>query len=99
MGEVLLEIRDIKKQFDGTEVLEGINLSIERGEFITFLGPSGCGKTTTLRIIAGLETPDGGQVLLEGQDVTSWIPAAGLNTVFRTTHPTNVALMWWPEDP
>ncbi|MFQ8690502.1 MAG: ABC transporter ATP-binding protein, partial [Blautia sp.] len=84
MGEVLLEIRDIKKQFDGTEVLEGINLSIERGEFITFLGPSGCGKTTTLRIIAGLETPDGGQVLLEGQDVTKLDPnRRDVNTVFQ----------------
>ena len=55
MGKILLEIKNIRKQFDGVEVLEGINLSIEEGEFITFLGSSGCGKTTTLRIIAGQE--------------------------------------------
>ncbi|MFR3031821.1 MAG: ABC transporter ATP-binding protein [Blautia sp.] len=51
---------------------------------MTFLGPSGCGKTTTLRIIAGLETPDGGQVLLEGQDVTKLDPnRRDVNTVFQ----------------
>ncbi len=84
MGEILLEIRNIRKQFDGIEVLEGINLSIEQGEFITFLGPSGCGKTTTLRIIAGLETPDEGQVILEGKDVTKLEPnQRDVNTVFQ----------------
>lgn len=84
MGEILLEIRNIKKQFDGTEVLRGISLSIEEGEFITFLGSSGCGKTTTLRIIAGLETPDEGQVILEGKDVTKLDPnRRDVNTVFQ----------------
>lgn len=84
MGEILLEIKDIRKKFDGVDVLEGISLSIERGEFITFLGPSGCGKTTTLRIIAGLETPDSGQVILEGKDVTSLEPnRRDVNTVFQ----------------
>ena len=84
MGEVLLELKDIKKKFDGVGVLEGINLSIERGEFITFLGSSGCGKTTTLRIIAGLETPDSGRVILEGRDVTDLPPhKRDVNTVFQ----------------
>ena len=84
MGKILLEIKNIRKQFDGVEVLEGINLSIEEGEFITFLGSSGCGKTTTLRIIAGLETPDEGQVILEGKDVTRLDPnKRDVNTVFQ----------------
>ena len=55
MSEQLLELKNIKKGFGETDVLNGITLSIEKGEFITFLGASGCGKTTTLRIIAGLE--------------------------------------------
>ncbi|MDD6617858.1 MAG: ABC transporter ATP-binding protein [Clostridiales bacterium] len=84
MGEVLLQLENIKKNFDGTDVLNGIDLSIEKGEFITFLGSSGCGKTTTLRIIAGLETPDEGRVILEGKDVTSLEPnQRNVNTVFQ----------------
>ena len=56
----ILQLVGIEKRFDETEVLNGINLSVYRGEFITLLGSSGCGKTTTLRIIAGLEQPDEG---------------------------------------
>lgn len=84
MGEIILEIKDIKKSFDGVEVLKGISLSIEKGEFITFLGSSGCGKTTMLRIIAGLETPDSGNILLNGDDVTNLEPnKRNVNTVFQ----------------
>ena len=49
----MLEIRNLKKQFDHADVLRGVSLTIETGEFVTLLGPSGCGKTTTLRIVAG----------------------------------------------
>ena len=62
MGESILQLRQIRKSFDNTEVLKGIDLEVAQGEFITLLGASGCGKTTTLRIIAGLELPDAGQV-------------------------------------
>lgn len=84
MKETLLELKEITKSFGGTEILKGIGLSISKGEFITFLGASGCGKTTTLRIIAGLEKPDAGQVLLEGKDVTYLEPhQRDVNTIFQ----------------
>lgn len=84
MGEIILELREIRKRFGDVPVLNGINLSIEQGEFITFLGSSGCGKTTTLRIIAGLEEPDEGRVLLDGADVTNAEPnQRNVNTVFQ----------------
>lgn len=85
MGDYSLELKNIKKSFTGEEsVLQGISLSIAGGEFITFLGSSGCGKTTTLRIIAGLESPDEGQVFLDGKDVTNLEPNdRDVNTVFQ----------------
>lgn len=85
MSDICLELRNIRKSFtEGEEVLQGISLAVGKGEFITLLGASGCGKTTTLRIIAGLETPESGQVFLEGKDVTSLAPEArDVNTVFQ----------------
>lgn len=84
MGESILQLQQIRKSFDNTEVLKGIDLEAGQGEFITLLGASGCGKTTTLRIIAGLELPDAGQVILEGQDITNCEPnKRDVNTVFQ----------------
>ena len=84
MVENILELKDITKSFGQTQVLRGISLSIQKGEFITFLGSSGCGKTTTLRIIAGLESPDSGSVLLGGEDVTAVQPnKRDVNTIFQ----------------
>ena len=84
MSGAILELQNVKKQFKGNEVLRGINLSAEPGEFITLLGSSGCGKTTTLRIISGLESADEGRVLLEGKDVTREAPEKrNVNTVFQ----------------
>ena len=66
MSDSFLELRNLKKSFTSEEyVLQGINLQIDQGEFVTLLGASGCGKTTTLRIIAGLEQPDSGSVWLD----------------------------------
>jgi spermidine/putrescine transport system ATP-binding protein len=83
-NNLILKLEGIEKSFGEEKVLKGIDLSVAHGEFITLLGPSGCGKTTTLRIIAGLETPDRGRVLLEGRDVTDEEPnTRNVNTVFQ----------------
>ena len=85
MSDSFLELRNLKKSFTSEEyVLQGINLQIDQGEFVTLLGASGCGKTTTLRIIAGLEQPDSGSVWLEGKDVKNLEPnQRDVNTVFQ----------------
>ncbi|MGG7177918.1 ABC transporter ATP-binding protein [Clostridium paraputrificum] len=70
-----LSLRNIKKNFGKVEVLRDINIEIEKGEFICFLGPSGCGKTTLLRIVAGLEKLDDGNVYLEGKDISKLSPS------------------------
>jgi len=67
----LLRLEGIKKSFGAVEVLRGIDLTVDKGEFITILGASGCGKTTLLRVIAGLEETGGGRVFLDGRDVSA----------------------------
>jgi putative spermidine/putrescine transport system ATP-binding protein len=70
-----LELQQVRKVFaSGAYAVESFNLQVERAEFVSFLGPSGCGKTTTLRMIAGFETPSSGTIRIDGQDVTG-IPA------------------------
>jgi spermidine/putrescine transport system ATP-binding protein len=82
--ETLLEIGPVTKSFGGTPILRDVHLTVRRGEFMTLLGPSGCGKTTTLRIIAGFESPDTGRVLLNGADVTDQPPyERDVHTVFQ----------------
>jgi len=76
---------DIRKQFGAVTAVDGITLTAHDGEFLVLLGPSGCGKTTLLRIIAGLETPTSGQVLIDGQVVNDMPPRArGIAMVFQT---------------
>lgn len=65
------DVRNITKSFDGQPVLEDVSLSVDKGEFVALLGPSGSGKTTLLNIIAGLTRPDGGQLVLGGEDITA----------------------------
>jgi len=79
-----LQLTGIKKKFGNIDVLNGLNLHVGRGEFFTLLGSSGCGKTTTIRIIAGLEKADSGQVFIDGKDVTALDPdKRGVNMVFQ----------------
>lgn len=80
----MLEVSNINKNFVHQNTLQDINLKIERGEFFSLLGPSGCGKTTLLRILAGLETPTSGQILVQGQQVQN-LPAQSrpFNMVFQ----------------
>jgi iron(III) transport system ATP-binding protein len=73
-GETYLQLAGITKSFGRFRALHGVDLSIARGELVTFLGPSGCGKTTLLRIIAGLETQDAGSIVQGGRDI-SRLPA------------------------
>lgn len=81
----IIELINITKSFeDGFSAVSDFNLSIEKGEFVTFLGPSGCGKTTTLRMIAGFEMPSEGQILLDGKDISKLPPnKRPINTVFQ----------------
>ncbi|MFM1784221.1 MAG: hypothetical protein RLZZ579_498 [Actinomycetota bacterium] len=80
-----LELVGIRKEFPGFTAIENLDLKIPAGEFFALLGPSGCGKTTTLRIVAGLEQPTKGKVLIGGKDVTETKPhERPVNTVFQS---------------
>ena len=84
MSNRLIDLQHITKSFGSSTILDDISLYIRENEFLTLLGPSGCGKTTTLRIIGGFETPDKGQVLFDGKDITNLPPnKRQLNTVFQ----------------
>ena len=83
-NDIIIQLKDIAKTFDGETILHHINLDIKDKEFVTLLGPSGCGKTTTLRIIGGFETPDTGDVYFDGKRIND-LPAyqRPVNTVFQ----------------
>ncbi|AMR67788.1 ABC transporter ATP-binding protein [Aquipseudomonas alcaligenes] len=80
-----LSIRNLHKSYGATPVFQDIHCEIQRGEFVTLLGPSGCGKSTLLRCIAGLTEVDGGQILLDGQDLVPLAPQKrGIGMVFQS---------------
>ena len=80
-----LELKNIRKEFPGFTAIEDLDLQIPAGQFFALLGPSGCGKTTTLRLIAGLDEPTSGQILLGGKNITNTKPhERPINTVFQS---------------
>ncbi len=84
MSKHLIDLQQLRKEYDGVDVLKNIDLYIRDGEFLTLLGPSGCGKTTMLRLIAGFALPSSGQVVMDGKDLTHVPPyKRRVNTVFQ----------------
>ena len=82
--ENIIEIKNVSKSFGDKCILNNVNISVKQGEFLTLLGPSGCGKTTLLRMIAGFGSPDSGEILINGTDITDMPPhERPVNTVFQ----------------
>src|SRR4029453_1996804 len=95
-GAMVLERAGVSKLFGSTPAVDGASLEIRRGEVFTLLGPSGCGKTTTLRLVAGLERPDAGEITLRGRVV-----ASAARRVFVAPHKRNLGMVFqsyaiWP---
>ncbi len=88
MTQLGIEFKNVRKRYGGDQsplVVKGISFTVPKGTLTTILGPSGCGKTTTLRMIAGLETPSAGQILIDGRDVTHLGPAErNVSMVFQS---------------
>src|SRR4029079_12029175 len=81
----LLEIRNVTRRFGDFTAVDGVSLGVEAGEFFALLGPSGCGKTTLLRLIAGVETPDAGRILIDGVEMNAVPPyARPVNMMFQS---------------
>jgi len=79
-----VEFRNVTKRFGSVRAVDGVNLKVRKGEFLSLLGPSGCGKTTSLRLIAGFEQPDEGEILIGGVNQVGTPPyKRAVNTVFQ----------------
>jgi spermidine/putrescine transport system ATP-binding protein len=84
-GDIFVQLSNVCKVYDQEDmVVKNLNLEIKKGEFLTILGPSGCGKTTTLRMIAGFETPTSGEIIIDGENITNKSPhQRPVNTAFQ----------------
>ena len=84
MKEHIIEFKNISKSFGDKCILNDVSLNVKKGEFLTILGPSGCGKTTLLRLLAGFGSPDSGEILINGENITDFPPhLRPVNTVFQ----------------
>src|SRR5687767_13552938 len=80
-----IEGKNLVRRFGNVGALDGVNVEIREGEFFSLLGPSGCGKTTLLRLVAGLDFPDGGNLKILGRDAVGWpVHERPVNTVFQS---------------
>jgi len=85
MNTISVALRDVRKSYGSLEVIHGIDLTVDEGEFVVFVGPSGCGKSTLLRMIAGLEEVTDGEIAIKGRDVTDLDPSdRGIAMVFQS---------------
>ncbi len=82
-----LTLSDVSKFYGATCAVQGLNLSIAQGEFVSLLGPSGCGKTTTLQMLAGFEAVSGGRITLAGRDITHTPAMPSSRPVLRAAWP------------
>ena len=83
-SDCIIRVKHVSKSFGEKTVLNDVNLSVRKGEFVTILGPSGCGKTTLLRLIAGFQTATEGVITISGKDITQTPPhLRPVNTVFQ----------------
>ena len=94
----IIELKHIKKCYTkDVPVIYDFNLTINEGEFVTFLGPSGCGKTTTLKMVNGLITPDQGDILVHGENiktkeaVSKWMDIVGLDEDMKERYPSELS--------
>jgi len=69
-----LELQNLHRDFGAVKALDGIEIELGEGEFLSLLGPSGCGKTTALRLVAGFDRPDAGRIVVDGKDLTTVPP-------------------------
>ncbi|MDZ7817076.1 MAG: ATP-binding cassette domain-containing protein [Aliarcobacter sp.] len=85
MNKGLFSLKGLCKNYENTPILKNIDLDILEGEFLTLLGPSGCGKTTIIRLLAGFENPDSGEILLQDKNINNLPPEKrAVNTVFQS---------------
>ena len=92
MTATILELDRVTKRFGATVAADALSLTVQKGEFFTFLGPSGSGKSTVLRMVAGLEKPDGGTIRIDEQDVAAVAP-------WHRNLGRRVANVWCPHSP